>query len=151
MLDQARVKIKEIGCGKEIELRQRSVENNMGLENASVIFMNYTLQFVRPLYREKVLKQIYDGLNSNGCLILVEKVLGNDSLYNRLYIDLYYEYKTSVGYSDKEIQQKREALENVLIPYRIDENIDLLAKCGFSSTEIFFKWFNFAGLIAVKE
>ena len=151
MIDQARAKIREVGYEKEIELRQQSVEENIELNNASVIFMNYTLQFVRPLYRESVLKQIYEGLNPNGCFILVEKVLGNDSLYNRIYIDLYYEYKARVGYSEREIQQKREALENVLIPYRIDENIGLLKKCGFSSTEIFFKWYNFAGLVAVKE
>lgn len=150
MLEQSRQKAVEIGCEKDLEFRFADVEQDMKMENASVVFMNYTLQFVRPLHREAVLRQICEGLNPNGCLILVEKVLGNDSLYNRLYIDLYYEYKQRVGYSAKEIQQKREALENVLIPYRIDENVDLLQRCGFSSTDIFFKWCNFAGIVAVK-
>ena len=86
----------------------------------------------------------------NGAFILVEKVLGNDSLFNRLYIELYYAYKTRIGYTDKEIKQKREALENVLIPYRIDENVELLNRCGFNSVDIFFKWYNFAGIVAVK-
>ena len=96
------------------------------------------------------MQKIYDGLNKNGCLILVEKVLGNDSLFNRLYIELYYEHKRKQGYSDNEIAKKREALENILIPYRIDENMDLLKKCGFSSQDIFYKWYNFAGFIAVR-
>ena len=63
-------------------------------------------------------------------MILIEKVLGNNSLFNRLYIDLYYDYKSSVGYTDKEIAQKRDALENILIPYRMDENINMLKEAG---------------------
>lgn len=151
MLDQAEMKLKDSPHGSRISLQQKSVEQDMGLSNASVVFMNYTLQFVRPLHREAVLQQIFDGLNKNGALILVEKVLGNDSLFNRLYIDLYYAYKGQIGYSDKEIRQKREALENVLIPYRMDENFELLKRCGFDSVDTFFKWYNFAGIIAVKN
>ncbi len=151
MLEQAKGKIAESKHKSRIELRQESVEKSMKIQNASVAFMNYTLQFVRPLHREAVLKQIFDGLNHNGAFILVEKVLGNDSLFNRLYIELYYAYKTRIGYTDKEIKQKREALENVLIPYRIDENVELLNRCGFNSVDIFFKWYNFAGFVAVKN
>ena len=150
MLDKAKSKIESMDLADRIGLKLASAEDNMGMENASVIFMNYTLQFVRPLRREAVLQQIYNALNPSGCLILVEKVLGNDSLFNRLYIDLYYAYKSTVGYSDDEIRNKREALENVLIPYRIDENSELLRRAGFASTDIFFKWYNFAGIVAVK-
>lgn len=150
MVKQAQEKMRKTKQEERVELVVGDMEQPMGLENASVIFMNYTLQFIRPLHREAVVRQIYEGLNDNGCLILVEKVLGNDSLFNRLYIDLYYKYKSRVGYSDEEIKKKREALENVLIPYRIDENIELLKRCGFSTTDIFFKWYNFAGIVAVK-
>ena len=113
--------------------------------------MNYTLQFIRPLNRQKVLDQIFSGMKNNSALIIIEKVLGNDSLFNRMYIDLYFRYKASVGYSDLEIKNKRESLENVLIPYRIDENIELLQRSGFKSVDIFFKWFNWSGIIAVKD
>lgn len=151
MVKQAQEKINQKECNNPVELIVGDMEENLSLNNASVVFMNYTLQFIRPLHRESVIRQIYESLNDNGCLILVEKVLGNDSLFNRLYIDLYYKYKHQVGYSDKEIKQKREALENVLIPYRIDENLELLKRCGFSSSDIFFKWYNFAGFVAVKN
>ncbi|MEQ8667399.1 MAG: carboxy-S-adenosyl-L-methionine synthase CmoA [Rhodospirillales bacterium] len=150
MLDEARKKIEERGQQDRISFVQADAEKDMGMENASVVFMNYTLQFVRPLYRESVVKQIYNSLNDHGCFLFIEKVLGNDSLFNRLYIELYYEYKRTVGYSDKEIRQKREALENVLIPYRLDENIELLERCGFGSIDVFYKWYNWAGFIAVK-
>jgi len=151
MVKQAREKMQGKKINNQLQQVVGNMENNLGLKNASVVFMNYTLQFIRPLHRESVIRQIYESLNENGCLVLVEKVLGNDSLFNRLYIDLYYKYKQQVGYSDKEIKQKREALENVLIPYRIDENLELLKRCGFSSSDIFFKWYNFAGFIAVKN
>jgi tRNA (cmo5U34)-methyltransferase len=89
-------------------------------------------------------------MNPNGCLILVEKVLGNDSLFNRTFIRLYYEMKKRNGYSETDIAHKREALENVLIPYRVDENFELLGRNGFNQVDMFFKWYNFCGIIGVK-
>lgn len=151
MLDQAAHKVADLGRSDQISFKLGSAEDEMGMKNASVVFMTYTLQFLRPLMREAVLKQIYDSLRPNGCFVLIEKVLGNDSMFNRMYIDLYYQYKSRVGYSDEEIRNKREALENVLIPYRIDENLELLKRTGFSSNDIFFKWYNWAGIIAVKN
>ena len=82
--------------------------------------------------------------------MLVEKVLGEDSLFNRQFIKYYYDYKKRKGYSDIEITRKREALENVLIPYKLFENRDLLLRSGFRHVEIFFKWYNFCGVLAVK-
>jgi tRNA (cmo5U34)-methyltransferase len=109
-----------------------------------------TLMFVRPLNRERLVRDIYAGLNPNGCLLLVEKVLGEGSLFNRLFIERYYAFKRRMGYSELEISQKREALENVLIPYRLQENRDMLMRAGFSQVEVFFRWYNFAGIVAVK-
>jgi len=120
------------------------------IENASVVVLNLTLQFIRPLYRDRLLRTIHDGLNENGCVILVEKVLGKDSLFNRLFIKYYYDMKRRNDYTDLEIAQKREALENVLIPYRIDENFELLKRNGFGSVDMFYKWYNFAGFAGVK-
>jgi tRNA (cmo5U34)-methyltransferase len=109
-----------------------------------------TLQFLRPLYRNKLIDSIFRGLNENGCLILVEKVVGEDTLLNRLYIKYYYEMKKKKGYSELEISQKREALENVLIPYRLLENREMLLDCGFRYCDVFFKWYNFCGMVAIK-
>jgi tRNA (cmo5U34)-methyltransferase len=83
-------------------------------------------------------------------VILVEKVLGEHSTYNRLFIEHYYEMKRRSGYTDLEIGQKREALENVLIPYRLEENRELLRRAGFREIDVFFKWYNFCGIIASK-
>lgn len=118
---------------------------------ASVFFANYTFQFIRPMQRLPLLRKIFSSLSNGGILLLSEKVLESDGNLSRQFIDLYYRYKKENGYSDLEISQKREALENVLVPYRLQENIELLKLAGFSQVEIFFKWFNFASLIAVKS
>lgn len=89
-------------------------------------------------------------MNRGGCIIIIEKVLGETSEFNRKFIDYYYDMKRRNNYDDIEIAQKREALENVLVPYKVSEDIQLLLDAGFRSGEIFFKWYNFAGIIALK-
>ena len=80
----------------------------------------------------------------------MEKVLARESLLNRLYIELYYTFKKRNGYSEMEVAQKRESLENILIPYRVEENLLLLQRNGFEMTDVFFRWYNWAGFLAVK-
>jgi tRNA (cmo5U34)-methyltransferase len=150
MLQQCREKLTALQLADRIELLQADLDGGVKIENASVVMLVLTLMFVRPLNREKLIRRIHAGMNENGCLLVVEKVLGDGSLFNRLFIEHYYAFKRRMGYSELEIAQKREALENVLVPYRLQENRDLLLGAGFREVEIFFKWYNFAGLIAVK-
>ena len=150
MLDKAAERFAPGTPGAVVELREADLNHGVAIENASVVVINLTLQFVRPLYRDRLVGSIFHGLNDQGCLILVEKVLGNASLINRLFINLYYEMKKRNGYSELEIAQKREALENVLVPYRVDENMELLRRTGFKIADIFYKWYNFCGIVAVK-
>jgi tRNA (cmo5U34)-methyltransferase len=131
-------------------LKRQDLNEALRIENASVVLVVLTLQFVRPLNREALLRSVYDGLNHNGCLILIEKVLSPHTTFNRLFIDHYYQMKRRKGYSDLEIAQKREALENVLVPYHLEENQQLLRACGFQNLDVFFKWYNFCGLLAIK-
>mgnify|MGYP001236860925 CR=1 FL=1 len=152
MLDQSRGKLATIekGTEKRIKLVFANISKKVQVENASVVIMNYTLQFVPTILRQTVVGQIYDGLIRGGCLILVEKILGNSNQLDQVFIDLYYRYKRKQGYSEKEIIQKHEALKDFLIPNQMDENISLLKKCGFKNYDIFFKWYNFAGFLAIK-
>jgi len=151
MLDKCKSKLMELGFSRPYELRCKDLGQGIIIENASVVVLCLTLQFVRPIYRERLLKDIYDGLNHGGVLILVEKILAEESDFNRDFIKYYYNYKRRNNYSEMEISQKREALENVLVPYKLSENITLLRDKGFAHCEVFFKWYNFAGLVAVKK
>jgi len=151
MLERARERFATLSEDDRPQLLHADLNQGCVIQNASVVVLNLTLQFVRPLYRDTLIRYIADGLNENGCLILVEKVLSGDSLLNRMFIKFYYDMKRRHGYSDLEIASKREALENVLIPYRIEENEELLKRNGFMEVDTFFKWYNFAGLLAVKQ
>ena len=135
---------------REIILEYGDLNTGIKVQNASIIVLCLTLQFVRPINRERLLRSLFDGLKENGILIIVEKILAEDSSFNRDFIKYYYDYKRRNQYSEMEISQKREALENVLIPYKLSENITLLKESGFKQTEVFFKWYNFAGFIAKK-
>lgn len=150
MVEKARARVKDRGCEGLIEIRHGDI-NDVVLERSSFVTMCWTLQFIRPLHREALVRRIYESLDNNGALVVAEKVLTNSSDMNRVFIELYYEYKRRNGYSDEEITRKREALENVLIPYRIDEDITLFRRAGFEIVETFFQWYNFIGFLCVKK
>ena len=151
MLDKAREKLSgQITAGK-VSLVTADLNHLPQLPACHVVILNWTLQFVRPIDRERLLKAIYESLRPNGIVLLSEKILVNDPVLNRLFIDHYLQFKISQsGYTDVENQRKREALENVLIPYRLDENYELLERAGFAHIGTYFQSLNFACLIAVK-
>ncbi len=119
-------------------------------QKADVIISNYTLQFIRPLQREKLVRTLADALHNEGRFIFSEKVVSEESRLNKELIDIYYDFKKEQGYSTYEIMQKREALENVLIPYTAQENCEMIRNGGFRSCEVIFRWANFATFVAVK-
>ncbi|WP_104761812.1 carboxy-S-adenosyl-L-methionine synthase CmoA [Helicobacter cetorum] len=119
-------------------------------KKANAFSLLFVLQFVRPMQREILLKKIYNNLVPNGILLVGEKTMSEDRILDKQMIELYYLYKQNQGYSMNEITFKREALENVLVPYSLQENIALLESVGFKHVEVLFKWVNFALLIARK-
>ena len=154
MLAKARANSELAGVSDRIEIRYADLNDELDkvdFSNCGIVTMCWTLQFIRPLKRDVLIKTIYDNMRDGGALIVTEKMLTNDSHMNRFFIDFYYEFKRNNGYSDDEISHKREALENVLIPYRFDENVELFRRNGFRIVEIFFQWFNFAGFLCVKR
>ncbi|WRG25023.1 carboxy-S-adenosyl-L-methionine synthase CmoA [Helicobacter pylori] len=119
-------------------------------KEASAFSLLFVLQFVRPMQREVLLKKIYNSLALNGVLLVGEKIMSEDRILDKQMIELYYLYKQNQGYSHNEIAFKREALENVLVPYSLKENIALLESVGFKHVEAVFKWVNFTLLAARK-
>jgi len=154
MLERAVLNIRANHLEKRIAVRYAELNGRpsaFSLRNAGAVTMCWTLMFIRPLQRDKVIRWIYDSLADGGVLIVTEKILTNSGNMNRFFIDLYYEFKKQKSYSETEISRKREALENVLIPYRVEENIDLFRRNGFEIVETFFQWFNFVGFLCVKK
>ena len=120
------------------------------INNASLVVMNFTLQFIAIEKRQALLEKIYAGLNPGGCLVISEKLLFEPESLNQLLSELHHQFKSAQGYSDLEISQKRDSLENILIPETLETHINRIKACGFSSASPWFQCFNFASLVAVK-
>lgn len=147
MLEQARKKCEAFNA--DIILENADILE-YEYKEAELFISNYTLQFVRPLIREELVKKIATSLKKEGIFIFSEKVISHHPKLNKDLIECYYDFKKEQGYSEYEIMQKREALENVLVPYSEDENIKMVKNCGFSHCEVLFRWANFATFIAIK-
>lgn len=149
MIEKAKVKAEIFSKKESIRFLTDDITTFVP-ENGAVILCNYTLQFIRPLLRPAFIARLFGALTPGGILIVSEKIISHDPQLNRQFINLYHHFKREQGYSELEIAAKREALENVLIPFSIPENERILKDAGFSSVETFFQWFNFCSWIALK-
>jgi tRNA (cmo5U34)-methyltransferase len=147
MLDRAEQKCQAFGANIDLELADML---SYEYHQEDVIVANYTLQFIRPMQRVELIKKLYDGLSDEGIFIFSEKVVFEDKRLDKELIDIYYDYKKEQGYSEYEIAQKREALENVLIPFTIEENIQMCKDAGFKSVDTIFQWSNFVTFVSKK-
>jgi tRNA (cmo5U34)-methyltransferase len=120
------------------------------ITNASLVVLNFTLQFVPLDRRSELISSIYKGLNPNGCLIISEKLHFEPQSLNQLLTELHHQFKRDQGYSDLEISQKRDAIDKVLMPETLTMHIQRLKDCGFKSASPWFQCYNFGSLIAIK-
>ncbi|MCL7487113.1 MAG: carboxy-S-adenosyl-L-methionine synthase CmoA [Desulfobulbaceae bacterium] len=150
MINKARQKAEMLSMPASVQFKVGDI-TTADLDDAGAILCNYTLQFIRPMARLQFVRRLYNALPAGGMCIVSEKVICHDRKLNRDFINMHHRFKRRQGYSELEIAAKREALENVLVPFSIEENIDLLRQSGFQAVETFFQWFNFASFVALKE
>lgn len=123
---------------------------NIEFVNASMVVLNYTLQFVARPDRDALLAAICAGMNERGILVLSEKVVDADPAMEALLVELHHEHKRRNNYSALEISRKRAALENVLIPETVSAHRTRLQKAGFSHSAVWLRYFNFVSIIAIR-
>lgn len=123
---------------------------DIDIKNASIVVLNFTLQFLSPDDRYALLAKIHRGLLPGGVLILSEKFIFEDGKAHELLIDLHHDFKRANGYSELEISQKRSAIENVMRPDTIATHQQRFADIGFSHNEVWFQCFNFGSMFAIK-
>ncbi len=149
MIERAQRIITEDNNRVPVVLKQEDIAES-SITNASVVVMNFTLQFIDPALRDDLIKKIYAGLQPGGALIISEKLAFADQNSQHIQQQLHLDFKRANGYSDLEISQKRSALEKVLIPETAAAHHQRLQKAGFNQTEQWFQCFNFASFIAIK-
>lgn len=124
--------------------------NETKIEQASLVVLAYTLQFILPEHRDSLVKKIYQGLNLGGGLIVIEKIHDKNLSMQNIITELHHEFKRRNGYSELEIAQKRQALENVLITETEAEHVQRLNKAGFDNISLIVKNYSFAAWLAIK-
>ena len=147
MIERARHKAKAFGA--QVEFVKADILE-YDFMPCDAFIANYTLQFIRPLRRDRFVKKLYESLVDGGIFIFSEKIISPHKRLNKQLIDIYHDFKKDQGYSDFEIAQKREALEHVLVPYTPAENEQMLKEAGFGYVEMIFRWANFATFVAIK-
>ncbi len=149
MLERCRGVIDTDTHDTPVKLQLANLED-VAIENACVVVLNFTLQFVPPERRDAVIRGVCAGLRPGGVMILSEKVTFEDPHLDALNIELHHQFKRANGYSELEVAQKRTALENVLLPETLSAHKARIADAGFTSCDVWFQCFNFASLVALK-
>ena len=149
MLNKAQEKASVYTYSHDIQFLEGSAES-YEFKAADMIILNYTLQFIEVDQRPALIKKLYDSLKPGGMLIMSEKLCQEDENVQEFNTETYEAFKAGNGYSYLEIANKRQALENILVPGSLTSNLDLLNTAGFERVEILFKWLNFTTFLVFK-
>lgn len=149
MVERCRRHIDAYKAETPVEVIEGDIRN-IKLQNASMVVLNFTLQFLNPEDRQTLLNKIYQGLNSGGVLVLSEKFSFDDQPIDELLFNMHHDFKRANGYSELEISQKRSMLENVMLTDSVTAHKNRLKTAGFEHSEVWFQCFNFGSILAVK-
>jgi len=150
MVDRCRRHLDAFKAQTAVEVIEDDIRN-ITIKNASLVVLNFTLQFLIPEDRQRLLNTIWEGLNPGGALVLSEKFSFEDSDVGELLFDMHHDFKRANGYSELEISQKRSMLENVMLTDTVATHKARLKHAGFEHAELWFQCFNFGSLVAVKS
>ncbi|KHN52510.1 tRNA methyltransferase [Dickeya fangzhongdai] len=149
MVARCRRHIEAFRADTPVDVREADILDT-DIENASLVVLNFTLQFVPPDNRLSLLKRIWQGLRPGGALVLSEKFSFADAPIGELLFNMHLDFKRANGYSELEISQKRSMLENVMLTDSVETHKARLREAGFSHSDVWFQCFNFGSLLALK-
>lgn len=149
MVERCREYIDADASPVPVEIHCRDIRE-VSIERASLVVLNFTLQFIPPPERQALIDRICAALVPGGALVLSEKLVFAEEREQRFQEGMHLAFKRANGYSDLEISQKRAALEKVLAPDTVDQHLNRMKRAGFRRTHPWFQCFNFASLIAFK-
>lgn len=149
MVERCRMHVNAFKGDTPVVILQDDIEN-IAIENASLVVLNFTLQFIDKTKRQGLIDKISAGMQPGGLLVISEKIADQDPACNELLINLHHDFKRANGYSELEIAQKRTALENVMKTDSFSCHQTRLSNAGFSKVTQWFQCFNFISIVAIK-
>lgn len=150
MVERCRRHLNAFKAQTPVEVIEGDIRD-IAIENASMVVLNFTLQFLEPNDRQLLLQKIYNGLIPGGALVLSEKFSFEDAQVGELLFNMHHDFKRANGYSELEISQKRSMLENVMLTDSVETHKKRLQLAGFDHAELWFQCFNFGSLVALKS
>lgn len=149
MVERCKMHINAFKGKTDVDVIEANIQD-VTIENASMVVLNFTLQFIDKQDRQTLINKIAQGINKGGILVISEKVSYGDSVIDKQLVDLHHDFKRANGYSELEVAQKRTALENVMRTDSVEQHIQRLTDAGFSHVSPWFQCFNFISFIAIK-
>ncbi|QKJ87498.1 Carboxy-S-adenosyl-L-methionine synthase [Paramixta manurensis] len=149
MIERCRRHIDAFRADTPVRVTEADIRD-IPIENASLVVLNFTVQFLEPEERQQLLNTVYQGLNPGGALVLSEKFSFEDNKVGDLLFNMHHDFKRANGYSELEISQKRSMLENVMLTDSVETHKARLHQAGFEHAELWFQCFNFGSLVALK-
>ncbi len=149
MVERCKMHINAFKGNTPVNVIEANIQD-VQINNASMVVLNFTLQFIDKKDRQALLSNIANGINAGGILVISEKISHGDPVIDEHLIDLHHDFKRANGYSELEVAQKRTALENVMRTDSVEQHIQRLTHAGFSHVSPWFQCFNFISFIAIK-
>ncbi|MFD2167073.1 carboxy-S-adenosyl-L-methionine synthase CmoA [Thalassotalea euphylliae] len=149
MVERCKMHVSAFKGDTPVDIVQDNIET-IEIKDASLVVLNFTLQFIAPENRQTLMEKIYHGLKPGGLLVISEKIHHQDDTSNEVLINLHHDFKRANGYSELEIAQKRTALENVMKPDAFEDHLNRLTAAGYKNITQWFQCFNFLSLVAFK-
>ncbi len=149
MVERCQMHINAFKGKTPVNIIEGNIED-IAIENASMIVLNFTLQFIDKNQRQDLINRIAQGLNKGGLLVISEKVSHDDTTTDNLLIDLHHHFKRTNGYSELEVAQKRTSLEKIMLTDSVEQHKERLKQAGFSHISPWFQCFNFISFVAIK-
>lgn len=150
MLDKCRAKYSDAIAQGYVTVKNNDLRKALPVKGCSVILSCLTIQFTPIEYRQFIIENIYNSLESGGAFVFVEKVLGNTNEIDNVLVKEYYDLKKENRYTEEQISKKRKSLEGVLVPLTSEMNETLLKSCGFRKVDVFWRYLNFSAIVAIK-
>ena len=147
MMKKARENLLDV---PDVQFLLSDLNNPFPIENPTLVMSMFTMQFLHPTSRSRLLKDIFNGLTEGGALVLAEKTLAETPRIDEMWVDLHHDMKLRNNINDYEIAVKRRSLRGFLVPHSLETNLRMLRQAGFEEIGVFFKWYNWAGILAIK-
>ena len=123
---------------------------NYPIKKSDLIISYYTLQFIYPKFRQKLINKIYEKLEWGGAFIIFEKVRAPDARFHDILNSIYYDFKENNNFSTQEIFDKQKSLRGVMEPFSSEGNLGLFKRAGFKDVVTIFKNICFEGFLCIK-